>query len=497
MFIGNKKLFIVLLAILMIFTNLFSSNVYAAKSAKADRSAPSAPSNLRAASISESTITLIWNASTDNISVTSYVVYRNNVIIGTTATTSYQINGLTTATKYDFYIKAKDSAGNVSKPSNILSVPTAVPTSTPTPTPTAVPTPTPDPVSSTKIVGYYAAWAAYSGFTPDKIDASKLTHINYAFANIGSDLRITLGYPDVDTTNISKLNALKQTNPNLKTLIAVGGWSWSGRFSDAALTQETRTTFADSCVDFIVKYRFDGIDIDWEYPVAGGLTTNIRRPEDKYNFTLLLQKIREKLDARELVDGKQYLLTFSGAAGSWYINNVQLDILHSYVDYANVMTYDIHGFWDTYTDFNAPLYNSSENSPQLKWSVDSSINAWANAGFPKEKLVMGVPFYGYIFKAVENVNNGLYQTYSGSSSISYANIAGNYLNTPGYTRYFHTEAMVPWLFNGINFITYEDEQSMSLKAQYIKTKGLGGAMIWELSQDPNAVLLNALYHGLE
>lgn len=353
------------------------------------------------------------------------------------------------------------------------------------------------PVPTQKVIGYYAAWAAYSGFTPDKIDAGKLTHINYAFANIGSDYRITLGYPDVDASNLAKLVALKQTNPNLKLLIAVGGWSWSARFSDAALTDASRTVFADSCVDFIVKYGLDGVDIDWEYPVSGGLSTNIRRPEDKYNFTLLMQKLREKLDARSSLDGKKYLLSFAGAAGSWYVNNIELVKLEQTIDYANLMTYDFHGSWDTYTDFNALLYTNSDVSPQYKDSVDQSVNAWLSVGFPASKIIMGVPFYGYVYKAVTNTNNGLYQTYSGASSISYANIAANYLNTAGYIRYFHNGSKVPWLFNGSNFITYEDEESMGMKAAYVKTKGLGGAMIWELSQDPQAVLLKALVQGIQ
>jgi chitinase len=246
----------------------------------------------------------------------------------------------------------------------------------------------------------------------------------------------------------------------------------------------------------VVKYGFDGIDIDWEYPVSGGLSTNVRRPEDKQNFTLLLQKLREKLDAQGAIDGKQYTLSFAGAAGSWFLNNIEPAKVQQYVDYVNVMTYDIHGTWDTYTDFNAPLYDNTDPSPQYKGSVDSGINAYLTAGFPAGKLIMGVPFYGYIFKAVTNANNGLYQTYSGSNSISYANIAANYLNNPSFKRYFHSQSLVPWLFDGSTFITYEDEISMGYKASYIKTKGLGGAMIWELSQDPNKVLLNALYNGL-
>ena len=213
-----------------------------------------------------------------------YQIYQNNTYLGSTTTVTYAVNGLTPATTYQFYVKAKDAKRNISPASNTVSITTAQ---------TALPPADTQPLSG-RIVGYYAAWQAYSGSYPDQIDASKLTHINYAFANIGPDLKLTLGYPDVDPNNIRLLNSLKLKNPDLKTLISVGGWNWSGRFSDAALTDTSRSAFADSCVDFIVKYGFDGIDLDWEYPVSGGLTTNIKRPEDKQNFTLLLQKIREK-----------------------------------------------------------------------------------------------------------------------------------------------------------------------------------------------------------
>lgn len=209
-----------------------------------------------------------------------------------------------------------------------------------------------------------------------------------------------------------------------------------------------------------------------------------------------MQKIREKLDARGILDGKHYILTFAGAGTNGYINNTEMGNLKNYVDYANIMTYDIHGTWDRYTDLNSPLYRNSDSSPQYKWSVDDAINTWLNAGFPAEKIVMGIPFYGYVYNAVGSTNNGLYQTYSGGASISYANIVANYLNKVGFIRYFHAESKVPWLFNGATYISYDDEQSIGLKAQYIKTKGLGGAMVWELSQDPNRVLLNALYNNL-
>lgn len=361
--------------------------------------------------------------------------------------------------------------------------------------PVILPKPVNLPIPAVKIVGYYAAWSRYSGYSPNKIDATKLTSINYAFANIGNDLKISLGYPDIDPANISDLNQLKKINPNLKTMISVGGWTWSGRFSDVASTEKSRTIFAVSCVDFIVKYGFDGVDIDWEYPVNGGLSTNVKRPEDKYNYTLLLKTIREKLDERGVIEGKKYLLTFAGAAGSWYIKNTELDKISQYVDYANIMTYDLHGTWEQYTNFNAPLY-SDDLLLQDNISIDTCIKNWINAGFPKNKLVMGVPFYGFIFKGVADINHGLLQSYSGGTSISYANIAANYLKAPEYNQYYNSIARVPWLFNGSTFITYENEQSISEKAKYIKETGLCGVMIWELSQDTNKVLLNSLHQSL-
>lgn len=475
----NKRSLSFLLVSILIAAG-FSGYAFASR----DRTAPTAPAALKVAAAASTSISLVWNEATDNVEVTEYYIYRDGAFIGKTVETSYTSTGTEAGKTYKFHVKARDAAGNLSAADNGIAVTTKQITVTP-----AAATPK-------KVVGYFAAWAAYSGFTPDKLDVSKLTHINYSFANISSDYKIAMGYPDVDPANFNKLNALKQINPALKTLISVGGWSWSGRFSDAALTDASRTAFADSCVDFIVKYGFDGIDIDWEYPVSGGLDTNIRRPEDKHNFTLLLKKLREKLDARTLIDGKKYLLTIAGASGTWYIDNTELGALHQYIDYANIMTYDIHGTWDAYTDFNAPLYNNTDNSGQYKWSVDQSVNAWLNTGLPASKLVMGVPFYGNKYNYGGKNNNGLYQSFSGGNSVSYATIASNYLNAAGYVRYFHQQSKVPWLFNGFTFISYDDAQSIGLKVQYAKDKNLGGAAIWELSQDPDRVLLTSLYNGL-
>lgn len=434
----------------------------------------------------------------------------NNVIIGNSTTEKYTAKNLVQSTDYIFYVIAKDRQGNMAT-SNTVSVktlssiieikdpePVIQPDPIIEPIVEPISEPIPEPVKEPiKIVGYYAAWAAYSGYTPDKLDANKLTHINYAFTNIGNDLKITMGYPDKDPSNFSALNKLKVSNPNLKTLISVGGWSWSGKFSDVAFTDESRNTFADSCIDFIVKYGFDGIDLDWEYPVSGGMNSNIKRPEDKKNFTLLLKTIREKLDTRSISDNRKYLLTIAGGSGLWYLNNIELDILQQYLDFGNVMTYDINGIWDTQTGFNAPLYENSGVLPTYKWSVDSSIKAWIAAGLPAEKLVLGIPFYGHRYNSVNDSNNGLFQKYSGGSSIGYSIIASNFLSNPEFVYHFHQESKVPWVFNGNTFISFEDKESINEKCKYIKDKKLAGAVIWELSQDPGKVLLDPLYQSLK
>lgn len=401
----------------------------------------------------------------------------------------------------------KPAATTAPKPTT-TATPSPAPAATPKPTTTSAPSPapvasltpapatTPVPAPSGKVIlGYYAGWASYSGYKPSAIPASKLTHINYAFAKIGSDLKIALGDPAVDPGNLAALVKLKNTNPDLKILISVGGWNDSGRFSDAALTDASRTAFANSVVDFINKYRLDGVDIDWEYPVSGGLASNARRPEDKQNFTLLLAKLREKLNQQGALNGKHYWLTIAGSAGSYYAKNTELSKMHQYVDYALVMTYDINGAWDAYTGFNAPLYPANGPTSQYRWSVSSAISMYQSAGFPSSKLVMGIPFYGYVYKGVNSANNGLFQTFASGASASYDSIQALYASNPAYTGYI-SDAAAPWLFNGDTFISYDNADSISKKAAYIKSKKLAGAGIWELSQNKSGTLLNTLYQAL-
>ncbi|WP_260412505.1 glycoside hydrolase family 18 protein [Alkalihalobacillus sp. TS-13] len=318
------------------------------------------------------------------------------------------------------------------------------------------------------------------------------------FANISSDGEIAVGDPWVDGENFNQLKELKEQHPHIKTLISVGGWTWSENFSDVALTEESRTIFAESVLEFVQKYGFDGVDLDWEYPVNGGQPDNINRPEDKQNYTLVLKKIRETLDAQSKKDGQEYLLTIAAGASKTHVNNLELDKLHQYVDYVQMMSYDIHGEWDELTGMNAPLKQDPESGYHNEWSVKDAVETFINNGVPADKLVMVLPFYGRMFKQSTNANNGLYQQFTGGGrSVNYAALKAEHINKNGFTPHREEDSQVPWLFNGSTFISYDDAISIGHKTDYLKLKGLSGAMMWELSHDPGEVLLTKVYEELK
>ena len=240
---------------------------------------------------------------------------------------------------------------------------------------------------------------------------------------------------------------------------------------------------------------FDGIDLDWEYPVAGGMSENRVRPEDKQNFTALIKTIREKLDKQSAEDGKEYLLTIAGAASEKYINNIEMNKLSKYLDYINVMTYDINGPWDSYNDFNAALYPHDKKGKDQQWSVSQGIKLYLAQGVPSAKLVMGVPFYGYKYELKEKGqtdDEGLLQSFSQGMYMDCGRIEKEFSQKQSFKRFWQDTSKVPWLYDGNTFITYEDAQSMTEKVRYAVDMNLGGLMIWELSNDPDNVLLNAI-----
>ncbi|MEC0371690.1 glycosyl hydrolase family 18 protein [Paenibacillus chibensis] len=338
-----------------------------------------------------------------------------------------------------------------------------------------------------KAIAYVPGWVDWSNAHP--IDASKLTHINYAFTHI-QDNRIIPLKGQNDDANYAYLRELRKENPHLKILNSVGGWAADG-FSDAALTEESRETFAGSIIDYVKKYDLDGIDLDWEYPTQNaGDTTG--RPEDKQNFSLLLKLLREKLNGLGLEKHRYYELTIAAGATQNYLNGVEIHEVVKYVDNINLMTYDFAGGWSAQTEHHTNLYGGSI-------SVDSSVRLYLGSNVPADKLVIGAAFYGHLWTGVKSGDqHGLGQDATGTGvTPTFNDILAQYTADQGFTRYWDDTAKAPYLFDGSIFVSYDDEQSVSEKAKYVLDQQLAGAMFWEYSQDASGRLLTALANGLK
>jgi chitinase len=368
-----------------------------------------------------------------------------------------------------------------------------------------------------RIIGYYAGWTRKSkGFTTLDIPAEKLTHINYAFGLIDEQNRAMLmdkeadaGLADELGGNFRDLRSLKVRHPHLKTLISMGGWTGSGRFSDACVSEQSRHDFVASCIElYLTRWPgvFDGIDIDWEYPVCCGLPENSIRPEDKRNCTLFFEELRRQLDTLGAATGERYLLTAAIPGGKKLPTTCfELKEIAEILDWINVMTYDLNGSGESgITNFNAAFRPSSTDpSPEhtrTYHNVVRSLNVFEEAGVSRSQIVAGVPFYGRGFSGVPNVNNGLYQPFAGGMGENYGDyrsIKSNFL--PKFQRFWHQEAEVPWLYDTESgrMISYDDPESIGNKAAYVRQEGYGGVMIWELSDDDEqSSLLTAIDSNL-
>ena len=329
-----------------------------------------------------------------------------------------------------------------------------------------------------RVVAYVVGWEA----TPPAIDPARLTHINFAFGKV-EDGKAVLPHPGV-AANLAYLHSLKAKNPRLKVLLSVGGWEAEG-FSDAALTAASRDAFAESVVALLWEHSLDGVDLDWEYP--GQSVAGIKsRPADKQNFTTLLKALRARL-------GSSLLLTIASADRE-YFDFTEMDKLHVYLDYINVMTYDFFNSLTPTTGHHAGLYASAYAAPTDR-NADASIRQHLAAGIPADKLVLGVAFYGRGFAGVKPEHQGLNQPYERfEAAHPYAELVEKFIGRNGFVREWDERAQAPFLWNAQThaFITYDDPQSIRIKADYVRKHRLGGMMFWELSQDAGAALLDAV-----
>ena len=502
-----------------------------------DTTPPTTPGTLSSPSKTSSSISLSWGASTDSggSGLAGYNVYRNGATVPTaqTTTNSYVDSGLAPNTTYTYTVRARDGAGNLSSPSNQISVTTNQP-------PTG---------GASRRVGYFAQWGIYArNFKVRNIDASgqaaKLTHINYAFGNVNQQGRCfmanQLGQGDAwadyqtrfsaadsvdgvaDTFNqplagnFNQLKELKAKYPGLKVNISLGGWTWSKYFSDAALPAN-RAAFVSSCIDLFIKGNlpmiggepqggpgsafgvFDGIDLDWEWPASEGNVGNVIRPEDKANFLALVQEFRSQLNAYGATVGKTYELTAFLPADIAKIDaGIAAGVFNS-LTFATVQGYDFYGAWQPQTNHQSQLRSPAANPAPAnqRYSVDGAIQKYLSMGAPANKLVVGVPAYGRGWTGVPNVNNGLYQNGSAAPG-TYE--AGNedydvLKNRPGTVFRDNTNGAV-WKYDGSTFWSYDDPQLIQSKGAYVKSNGLGGLMIWSLDGDDGA-LVTAMQTGLQ
>jgi chitinase len=333
-----------------------------------------------------------------------------------------------------------------------------------------------------------------SALQPSDIAAGKLTRVNYAFANIRHG-EIVEGFGH-DAENFAVLHALKRKNSGLKVLVSVGGWTWSGGFSDMALTAASRRKFIDSAARFIEKYELDGLDVDWEYPGLPGIGNRFR-PEDKENYTALLRELRTKFDHEQKRLGRPLFTSLAAGASLHFLEQTNMREVARYVDTVNLMSYDYYEPSSSpITGNHAPLYTDPADPNHI--SADASVAAFLAAGVPGEKLVLGVPFYGHAWSGVADIAHGLFQPGKNAKlQANYHDIVTLRKNG-GYVRYWDTPASAPYLYNAAShiFISYEDPESLRLKSGYVLTHKLGGIMFWEYSADADGALLDAINASL-
>lgn len=400
-------------------------------------------------------------------------------------------------------------------------------------------------------VGYFTQWGIYKrNFTVKNVEtsgmAAKLTHINYAFANVGADGKcfeanqagvgdawadyqkrfkasesvdgVGDAYDVALAGNFGQLRKLKALHPGLRVQLSIGGWTWSKYLSDAALTPASRQAMVASCIDMFLKGNlpligtstqggpgsgygvFDGFDLDWEWPASPGNDGNIVRPEDKANYAALLAEFRTQLDAYGAQVGRYFSLTaFLPAAPAVIAAGIDVPNVMSTLDFATVQGYDLHGAYEVQTNHQAQLYSPAADPDPRRFSADLAVQTYKSLGAPANKLVLGIPYYGRGWSGVTNANNGLYQTSTGPARGTYENGIDDYKKViaKSGTVFYDPVAGAVWKFGNGAFWSYDDPRSIAQKTAYVKAGGLGGTMVWSLDGDTaGAELTTAIFNGL-
>ncbi|MFD7019473.1 glycosyl hydrolase family 18 protein, partial [Streptomyces sp. NPDC059928] len=465
---------------------------------------PSAPGTPTAGNVTDTGVTLSWQAATDDKGVKNYDVYRGAAKIATVTGTSYTDSGLTAGTTYTYSVTARDTADQTGPSSGSVTVTTTGGGGGPGP-------------GGDKVrLGYFTDWGVYQrNYQVKNIvtsgSASKLTHINYAFGNVtNGQCAIGDAYADYQKTydasssvdgtadtwdqpvagNINQLRELKKKYPGIRILWSFGGWTWSGGFGAAAANP---TAFANSCYSLVKDPRwadvFDGIDIDWEYPNACGLSCDTSGPAALKN---LLAALRSKFGSSALVTAA---VTADGSAGG-KMDAADYGGAAQYVDWYNVMTYDFFGAWDAQgpTAPHSPL-TSYNGIPIAGFNTDAAIQKYKSKGVPASKLNLGIGFYGRGWTGVTQDAPG--GTATGPAPGTYEQGIEDYKVLKSACPVTGTVAGTAYAHCGTNWWSYDTPSTIAGKMTYVKNQGLRGAFFWEFSGDTsNGELLSAMSSGL-
>jgi chitinase len=317
-----------------------------------------------------------------------------------------------------------------------------------------------------------AVIAYYSGGLEalDSFSAKNMTHIIYCFGHLKGN-KLHLGRQR-DTALIQKMVAMKKVNKDLKVLLSLGGWGGCAPCSDAFNSAAGRSEFVQSVKELTDYFKSDGIDLDWEYPTIEGYPGHKYQPADKQNFTDLVAELRKVL-------GKKKVITFAAGGFQKFLEeSVDWKNVMKYVDYVNLMTYDLVNGYSTVTGHHTGLYST----PSLKESTDNCVSYLINYGVDPQKLIIGAAFYSRVWENVEPVNNGLYQSGKFKHSFGYDHFDER---LKGYTLYWDDVAKAPYAYNASEklFATFDDKRSIEAKSKYVLDKKLGGIMFWHLGHD--------------
>ncbi|GAA2628425.1 glycoside hydrolase family 18 chitinase [Streptomyces spororaveus] len=465
---------------------------------------PTAPGAPTASNVADTSLTLTWSPATDDKGVKNYDVYRGSAKIATVTGTSYADSGLTKGTTYTYSVTARDTADQTGPSSGSTTVTT---------TGGVIP---PDPGGKVKL-GYFTDWGVYGRNYHVKNlvtsgTAAKITHINYAFGNVQNG-QCTIGdaYADYDKAytadqsvdgvadtwdqplrgSFNQLRKLKKAYPNIKILWSFGGWTWSGGFPQAAANP---TAFAQSCYNLVEDPRwadvFDGIDLDWEYPNACGLSCDT---SGAAAFKNLLQATRAKFGANNLVTAA---ITADASDGG-KIDAADYGGAAQYVDFYNVMTYDFFGAWAAQgpTAPHSPL-TSYAGIPQAGFNSADAISKLKAKGVAGAKLNLGIGFYGRGWTGVTQAAPG--GTATGPAPGTYEQGIEDYKVLKTSCPATGTVAGTAYAKCGSNWWSYDTPATIAGKMTWAKQQGLRGAFFWEFSGDTaNGELANAIHTGLQ